>query len=351
MVIHKHHPLKSLNSFGIPTHAQRLVYIETVEQLRALFDNPELAASNKHILGGGCNTIFTSNVSPLVLKISIAGKRLIDETPTHYIVEAGAGEDWHDFVCWTVENGWLGLENLALIPGSVGASPVQNIGAYGVELQHHMHELDAFHLLNGEQFTLTNPDCAFAYRDSIFKHTGDMGLAGKAIITHVRFALPKAWQPQLGYADFERKLANASIDHLPAQQQAQTILNWVCDIRNAKLPNPKHIGNAGSFFKNPIVDATQCRDILERDPHIVHYPLGDGTYKLAAGWMIDACGWKGKSMGNAGVYEKQALVLINREHQTGIAATGGEVMLLAQSIQTSVYERFGIRLEPEPVII
>lgn len=351
MVIHKQHPLKPLNSFGIAASAQRLVYIRSLQDLADLFASPTLAASDKHVLGGGCNTVFTGNTSALVLKIDIRGKRLLHETDSHYIVEAGAGEDWHEFVCWTLDNGWPGLENLALIPGSVGASPVQNIGAYGAELQHFFHQLDAFHLLNGTRFTLDAEACAFSYRNSIFKHTGDMGLAGKAVITHVRFALPKQWQPRLGYADLERRLEDEPITHLPPLHQARKILQWVCDIRRAKLPDPAHIGNAGSFFKNPTVSTAQCHDILERDPQLVHYPLGDGRCKLAAGWLIDACGWKGKSMGNAGVYDRQALVLINREHETGCTATGGEVMLLAQSIQTSVYERFGIRLEPEPVIV
>lgn len=351
MVIHKHHPLKNLNSFGIVATAEKLLRIRDLADLDALYKNPVLAAQPKHILGAGCNTIFAGNVSKLVLKIDIQGRRLHSETDTHYIVEAGAGEDWHELVCWTVKNGWLGLENLALIPGSVGAAPVQNIGAYGVELQNVLFELNAFNLIDGTHFTLPQSACAFAYRDSIFKHTGEMGLKDKAVITKVRLALPKNWTPQLNYKDFERHgVADTLINKTP-QQQAQIILDAVCAIRQSKLPDPSHTGNAGSFFKNPIVDETTCRDILEREPHVVHYPLGDGTYKLAAGWLIDACGWKGKSIGNAGVYDKQALVLINRERQTQLSASGGEVMLLAQSIQTSVYERFGIRLEPEPVIV
>jgi UDP-N-acetylmuramate dehydrogenase len=257
-------------------------------------------------------------------------------------------------VTWCVYSGYPGLENMALIPGSVGASPVQNIGAYGVELQDRFHELDAINLETGETFTLNAAQCAFGYRDSVFKHVaaraGDFGLGGKALITHVRFALPKAWQPVLGYADIERKMIEVlgekelwPANYLPTPLQ---IYEWICSIRSAKLPDPKVIGNAGSFFKNPTVSAEQCADIIQREPKIVHYHLDDGTVKLAAGWLIDACGWKGKSVGNAAVYEKQALVIVNRGQ-----ATGGQVMTLAKAIQTSVYERFGIRLEPEPVVV
>ncbi len=231
-------------------------------------------------------------------------------------------------------------------PGSVGASPVQNIGAYGVELQDRFESLDALDLLTGQVFSLNAAQCAFGYRDSVFKHTSSgpngMGLGGRALILRVRFHLPKVWKPVLGYLDLERKMAETGI----ANPSAQQIYQWVCDIRRHKLPDPKVLGNAGSFFKNPTVTPEQCADIIARDPKVVHYPMPDGTIKLAAGWLIDACGWKGKSVGNAAVYEKQALVLVNRG-----GATGGEVVTLAKAIQTSVYERFGIRLEPEPVVI
>ncbi|HWI79916.1 MAG TPA: UDP-N-acetylmuramate dehydrogenase, partial [Ramlibacter sp.] len=238
------------------------------------------------------------------------------------------------------------LENLALIPGTVGASPVQNVGAYGVELQDRFESLDAIDLVTGKSFTLDAAQCAFGYRDSVFKHVaakeGDFGLGGRALILRVRFRLPKPWKPVLGYVDLQRKIQETGI-HEPS---AREVYDWVCAIRGAKLPDPRVIGNAGSFFKNPTVTPEQCQDIIAREPNIVHYPLPDGTVKLAAGWLIDACGWKGKSVGNAGVYEKQALVLVNRG-----GATGGEVVTLARAIQTSVYERFGIRLEPEPVVV
>ena len=243
---------------------------------------------------------------------------------------------------WTLEQGLPGLENLALIPGTVGAAPVQNIGAYGVELKDRFESLDAVDLVTGRAVTLDASACRFGYRDSVFKQGGFEGLAGKSLITRVRLRLPRPWQPVLGYLDLERKRAETGI----AQPDARTIFDWVCAIRRAKLPDPAVVGNAGSFFKNPVVSAEQCRDIIDRDPEIVHYPLPDGSCKLAAGWLIDACGWKGKSVGRAGVYDKQALVLVNRG-----GASGAEVLTLARAIQESVYGRFGIRLEPEPVIL
>jgi UDP-N-acetylmuramate dehydrogenase len=307
--------------------------------------------------------------------MEIMGKRLVEETAKHFILEAGAGENWHDFVAWSVGRGWPGLENLALIPGSVGAAPVQNIGAYGVELQDRFHSLDAVNLHTGEAFTLEAAQCAFGYRDSVFKHATTTGLLGKAVITAVRFALPKAWRPELSYADLSRKYSDflSDIGSSPAKNlhrmllnqeriawsdvslelfpNAQQVLDWVVQIRRAKLPDPAVIGNAGSFFKNPFVSREQRDDIIAREPNVVSYTMPDGQIKLAAGWLIDACGWKGRGVGNAGVYEKQALVLVNKGTGTPTPATGGEVMTLAKAIQTSVYERFGIMLEPEPVVV
>ena len=232
----------------------------------------------------------------------------------------------------------------------MGASPVQNIGAYGVELQDRFHALDAIDLLTGEVFTLDAAQCGFGYRDSVFKHVpaqpGDFGLAGRALILRVRFALPKQWQPVLGYLDIERRMAEEGVTAPSARQ----LYDWIVAIRRAKLPDPAVVGNAGSFFKNPTVTPEQCADIIGRDPKVVHYPMPDGSVKLAAGWLIDACGWKGKRVGNAAVYERQALVLVNAGG-TQTPATGGEVMTLAKAIQTSVYERFGIRLEPEPTVV
>ena len=353
MLVEKNVPLQFSNSFGIMAKALTLVRITSESDVAAVLADPALQACPKFVLGGGSNIVITGDVKPLVLKVEIMGKRLASETAKAWIVEAGAGEDWQELVSWTVQQGYPGLENLALIPGTVGGSPVQNIGAYGVELQDRFDSLDAIDLTTGKSFTLNAAQCAFGYRDSVFKHgsTGPdgsprLGLAGKALITRVRFALPKAWKAVLGYADLDKKMAQSA----SAQPDALQIYEWVCAIRKAKLPDPALIGNAGSFFKNPTVTPEQCADIIQREPKIVHYHLDDGSVKLAAGWLIDACGWKGKTIGNAGVYERQALVLVNRGGRAN-PVTGGEVMTLAKAIQTSVYERFGILLEHEPVVV
>ena len=330
--------LKPYNSFGLPAVAHTLVRIASDADVRRVVDHPELGRAPKFVLGGGSNIVLTRDMPQVVLKVEVTGRALVRETDSAWIVEAGAGENWHEFVAWTLDQGWPGLENMALIPGTVGASPVQNIGAYGIELKDRFESLDAVDLVTGRSVTLASGICAFGYRDSVFKHS----LAGRSVITRVRFRLPKPWQPVLGYLELERKMAETGI----AAPSPRQVFDWVCAIRRAKLPDPALVGNAGSFFKNPVVTPEQCRDIIGRDPEIVHYPMPDGSVKLAAGWMIDACGWMGKSIGRAGVYEKQALVIVNRG-----GAIGSEVVTLARAIQESVYGRFGIRLEPEPVIV
>jgi len=330
--------LRALNTFGLPATAIRLVRVRNEADVRRIVDHPQLGLMPKLVLGGGSNLVFTQDVEDLVIKVEVPGLRVLREDEHGWVIEAGAGESWHGLVAWSLQQGIPGLENLALIPGTVGATPVQNIGAYGVELKDRFESLDVVDLVTGRTVTLDAVACAFGYRDSVFKRH----LLGKAVITRVRLRCPKPWQPVLGYLDLERKMA----EHHNPTPDAQTVFDWVCAIRRAKLPDPAVIGNAGSFFKNPVVSMEQCRDIIGRDPEVVHYPLPDGTVKLAAGWLIDACGWKGKSIGGAGVYEKQALVLVNRG-----GATGGEVVTLARAIEESVYGRFGIRLEAEPVVV
>jgi len=334
--------LRELNTFGLPAMARTLVRIRSDADVRRVLDHPELGRAPKLVLGGGSNLVLTRDPAAVVLRVEVAGRRLVQQREDAWVVELGAGENWHEAVAWTIDQGWPGLENLALIPGTVGAAPVQNIGAYGLELKERFESLDAVDLVTGRSVTLDARACSFGYRDSVFKHQGFGGLASKSLITRVRLALPRPWVPVLGYLDLERRMADTG-QRCP---DARTLFEWVCAIRRDKLPDPRLIGNAGSFFKNPVVSAEQCRDIIARDPRIVHYPLADGSCKLAAGWLIDACGWKGKSIGGAGVYDKQALVLVNRG-----GATGAEVLTLARAIQESVYGRFGIRLEPEPVVI
>ncbi len=330
--------LQPHNTLGLPAMADTLIHIETERGLRSVVNHPVYGRAPKFILGGGSNVVLARDLSACVLKIEIAGRRLLEEREDAWIIEAGAGERWHDLVMWTLEQGWPGLENLALIPGTVGAAPVQNIGAYGLELADRLASVTAVDLITGRTVELDARQCRFGYRDSIFKQA----LAGKSVITRVRLRLPKPWQPVLGYLDLQRKLEeNPGVQPSPDQ-----IAAWVCEIRRAKLPDPALIGNVGSFFKNPVVTAEQCRDIIARDPHLVHYPMEDGQFKLAAGWLIDACGWKGKGIGHAAVHDRQALVLVNRG-----GARGAEIITLANAIQVSVYGRFGIRLEPEPVIM
>lgn len=335
--------LRPYNTFGLAARAAHFCRLDDLADLPALLAHALYRQGPALWLGGGSNLLLTRDYPGLVIKVALTGIRLLREDGDHVIVEAAAGENWHDFVLHTLAQGWYGLENLSLIPGTVGASPVQNIGAYGVEVKDHLHEVVCAQLdRDGAPLVLSNADCRFGYRDSVFKHSDFGGLAGKSVITRVRFRLPRPWQPVLGYLEIERKMAETGITAPDARQ----IYDWICAVRRAKLPDPAVIGNAGSFFKNPVVTAEQCRDIIGRDPGIVHYPMGDGSVKLAAGWMIDACGWKGKAVGGAAVYDKQALVLVNRGD-----ARGAEVVTLARAIQESVYGRFGIRLEPEPVVI
>jgi UDP-N-acetylmuramate dehydrogenase len=330
--------LRPYNSFGLPAVARNLVRVAGDADVRRVVDDNRFGRAPKLVLGGGSNLVLTRDVTELVLKIEVMGRRVVEDGPRGTLVEFGAGENWHQAVAWTLDQGLPGLENLALIPGTMGASPVQNIGAYGLELADRFHSLDTVDLVTGRTVTLDKAMCHFGYRDSVFKQA----LAHRSVIMRVRLWLPKPWQPVLGYLDLQRKQQETGL----LRPDARTLFDWVCEVRRGKLPDPEQVGNAGSFFKNPVVTPEQCRDIIGRDPHIVHYPLPDGRFKLAAGWLIDACGWKGKTIGRAGVYEKQALVLVNRG-----GATGAEVVTLARAIQESVYGRFGIRLEPEPVVV
>ncbi|HQD16394.1 MAG TPA: FAD-binding protein, partial [Ottowia sp.] len=238
MFIERNVSLQPLNSFGIAARAARMVRVRGEDDVRAVLADAELAAQDRFVLGGGSNIVLTGDVKGVVLKVEVAGRRVLAQTGRHTIVEAGAGENWHDFVGWTLQQGLPGLENLALIPGTVGASPVQNIGAYGVELQDRFHELDAIDLASGEVFTLNAAQCGFGYRDSVFKHApaqpGDFGLAGRALILRVRLALPRAWQPVLSYLELERKAQDSGISAPDARQ----IHDWIVAIRRAKLPDP-----------------------------------------------------------------------------------------------------------------
>lgn len=329
--------LRDFNTFGIDARASHYLRVTSIDALRAALADPVLAALPRLVLGGGSNIVLTGDFKGLVLHMAIMGKQVLaDSLPGTALVRAGAGESWHGLVDYTIAQGLGGLENLALIPGTVGASPIQNIGAYGVEIKDVFHSVT---VLDGETVrTMTAGECRFAYRDSIFKQPDGAGL----IVLDVTYALPRAWQPVLGYAELANAVREAGLD-APTPRQ---IADLVIAIRRRKLPDPAVIGNAGSFFKNPVVSAARCAAILAVHPTLVHHAQADGSVKLAAGWLIDQCGWKGRSMGAAGVYPKQALVLVNQG-----GATGADVVALARAIAADVMARFGVALETEPVFV
>lgn len=330
--------LETLNTFGIAARARAYLAVESAATLRALRTDPALSALPRLVLGGGSNILFTRDFPGLVLHMRNRGIEVVGADADTTYVRAAAGENWHRFVLWTLEQGLPGLENLSLIPGSVGAAPIQNIGAYGIELRERFHALRAFDFASGEVLVLGGAECAFGYRDSVFKH----GLADRAVVLDVTFALPRRWQANLAYAEVAAELEARGI----ATPGPRDISEAVIAIRSRKLPDPARLGNAGSFFKNPLVPAAQRDALRERYPDLVSHVQADGSFKLAAGWLIDRCGWKGKTLGAAGVYEKQALVLVNRG-----GARGQDVLALARAIQADVQDRFGVRLEPEPVLV
>ena len=288
------------------------------------------------VLGGGSNIVLTGDFAGLVLHMAIAGREAGHSTECHY-VRAGAGENWHEFVQWTLAQGWGGLENLSLIPGTVGAAPIQNIGAYGAETKDLLHSLTVFDPASGQ--LRTHGRRRLPVR--LPRQRVQAGHGCRLIIVDVTFALPAAWQANLGYAELAQAVAQGL-----AAPGARQVAEAVIAIRRRKLPDPAVIGNAGSFFKNPVVSAARCAELLAAFPALVHHPQADGSEKLAAGWLIDQCGWKGRSMGAAGVYPRQALVLVNNG-----GASGAEVMALAHAIQDDVAARYGVRLEPEPVFV
>ncbi len=335
-------PLAPFNTFGIAARARRFVRIESLDELQALQASPDWDDGPRLLLGGGSNVVFTRDFDGLVVHLATRGHRLLGHDGNDRLVAVEAGESWDGFVRTSLAAGWPGLENLALIPGSVGAAPVQNIGAYGVELAERFAWLDALDVDSGRLRRLDRDACGFGYRDSVFKRE----LRDRVVIVRVVFRLPTDWEPRIGYADLANRLRDGGSD----RPTAATIADLVTAIRRAKLPDPAVTGNAGSFFKNPIVDAMTRDSLLDEEAGLVAHVQPDGRYKLAAAWLIERCGWRGRSLdgsaGRAAVDDRHALVLVNRG-----GATGGEVMALAAAIQDSVGERFGIRLEPEPLIV
>ncbi|MDR0933843.1 MAG: UDP-N-acetylmuramate dehydrogenase [Burkholderiaceae bacterium] len=330
--------LQKLNTFGIDAKARAFLAVRSVDDLRAVVADEALCAMPRLVLGGGSNLLLTRDFPGLVLHMCMTGKSVSDEDDAAIYVTAAAGENWHDFVRWTIGNGWGGLENLSLIPGTVGAAPVQNIGAYGAELREYFHSLQAFDFHTGDVRTFNREDCRFAYRDSVFRQAEP----GRFAILSVTFALPRQWRPNLAWPELAATLPDATDPALTPKAVSDAIIA----IRQRKLPDPAQIGNAGSFFKNPTVTAAVFEKLKAAWPTMPGYAQPDGNWRIAAGWLIEQCGWKGKNVGDAGVCETQALVLVNR----GLAS-GAEIISLSQRIQEDVKARFGLWLEPEPVFV
>ena len=321
------------NTFGMDVKASRFVEYASVEELRGLWNAEREAVARALHIGGGSNLLFASDYEGLILHSAIKGYTVVKETEEEVEVRVGAGEVWDDFVAYTVANGWYGAENLSLIPGEVGASAVQNIGAYGVEAKDLIVSVDTFGLETGEERRFMQEECRYAYRESVFKQE----LKGKYAVTFVTYRLKKHPVFHLEYGNIR-----AELEKQGCQVDQENVRRIIIAIRQAKLPDPKVLGNAGSFFMNPVVPKMQFEALLAQYPDMPHYPVDDAHVKIPAGWMIDRCGWKGKRVGHAGVHEKQALVLVNCG-----GATGKEVMHLAEEIVASVRERFGVTIRPE----
>lgn len=330
MEILKNKSLLPYNSFHLDAAAKEFVPVNTVDELQQLLSQkkPEL------VLGGGSNILLTRNVEGLVIKIDLKGIDELTEDSDYVYIRAGAGENWHSFVQYTMKRNWGGLENLSLIPGNVGAAPIQNIGAYGVELKDCFYELEAFDRKEDKVFSFSVNDCRFGYRDSIFKSSEK----GRYIILNVTFMLRKTPVLHTSYGAIREELKKMGV-HTPS---IQDVSQAVIHIRRSKLPDPAEIGNAGSFFKNPVVEQSKFLELSAKFADMPSYPHEEESVKLAAGWLIEQCGWKGYRNGNAGVHKNQALVLVNYG-----GATGKEILALSEKIQASVLEKFGVELERE----
>jgi len=332
-----HFSLKSFNTFGIDVYAKEFSIIQSHQDLLDLIAQRDLTREKFLMLGGGSNVLFIKDFEGLLLKNAISGIEVINEDAQQVWIKVGAGVVWHEFVLKCIERGWGGLENLSLIPGTVGASPIQNIGAYGVEVKVLIVEVEGVDLVQKNTRTIKSQECEFAYRSSVFKTS----LKNTFLITAVVFRLDKKPKLHVEYGAIKDQLSKMKIDH----PTIKDVSNAVISIRQSKLPDPNIIGNAGSFFKNPVVSARKLNELKAIFPGIVSFPFGN-EFKLAAGWLIEQAGWKGHREGNVGCHEKQALVLVNHGN-----ASGAEVLQLAQKIQQSVFTKFGVRLEMEVNVI
>ena len=332
MEVFQNYNLQSLNTFGISAYASNFAVFNDVESLKFLIQN--MPQQPLTILGGGSNMLLTRDISGTVLQNQIKGREVVFENSDEIHLRVGAGENWHDLVLFTVENDWGGIENLSLIPGCVGASPMQNIGAYGVEIKDVLISVEALHIPTLALHTFSNEDCEFGYRESVFKRR----LKGQYVITHVTYRLTKAHQINSSYGAIGDVLQRKGIDTPTIRDISEAVI----EIRSSKLPDPKQIGNAGSFFKNPVVSKSVLMVIQKVYPHVPFYSVDEEFVKIPAGWLIETAGWKGKDFGNYGVHDKQALVLVNRG-----GASGQSIFELSEQIIRDIQEKFEIALERE----
>ncbi|PKG49709.1 UDP-N-acetylmuramate dehydrogenase [Olleya sp. 1-3] len=325
--------LKPYNTFGIDVNAKQFVSVKNIADLKAVFSTNKI--EDTFILGGGSNMLLTKDVDKLVIHLDLKGKTIISKTETEVFIESQAGENWHEFVLWTLNQDFGGLENLSLIPGNVGTSPIQNIGAYGIELKDNFYACSALNLKTLELEEFSNADCKFGYRNSIFKQEAK----GHYIITSVVFKLSvKNHTLHTNYGAITAQLEQNNI----TQPTIQEVSNAVIAIRESKLPNPKEIGNSGSFFKNPVISNTAFSKLQENFPNAPHYTISDTEVKVPAGWLIETAGFKGKTFDNYGVHKKQALVLVNYSD-----AKGNDILKLSKLIQNTIYRIFNISIEAE----
>jgi UDP-N-acetylmuramate dehydrogenase len=330
-------PLAERNTFRVPARAAVLIEVKRAELLPAVFGEPGLRREPPLLLGAGSNVLFTRDWPGSVLILATRGIRILEESTNTAVVRVEAGENWHGFVQWSLAAGFAGLENLALIPGTVGAAPIQNIGAYGVEVSEFIRAVEVYDIRANCRTRLVNAECGFAYRNSIFR-----GEPGRFVVTAVEFRLPRRHPLRLDYPGVREELEAMAITTPSPAAVAEAVVR----LRTRKLPNPARIGNAGSFFKNPIVSAAQAEDLCRAHPGLPAFEIDPGRRKLSAAWLIEACGCKGWREGDAGVSDQHALVLVNHGQ-----ATGAQILTLAARVQDAVLRRFGVRLEPEPIIV
>lgn len=337
MQIHNNFSLKKYNTFGIEAKAKQFVAVQTLNELKTILQNNQ--NNTKFILGGGSNMLLTQDINALVIHIDLKGKTILKEDDDFVWVQSMAGENWHEFVLWTIDQNFGGLENMSLIPGNVGTTPVQNIGAYGTEIKDIFVSCEAMHIQTQELKTFSKDDCHFGYRESIFKHE----IKDQFIITSVVFKLTKRnHKINISYGDITKELENKNV----ITPTLKDVSNAVITIRQSKLPDPKELGNSGSFFKNPIISKSEFEKIHALHPEMPHYVISETTVKVPAGWLIEKAGFKGKRFGDAGIHKNQALVLVNYGN-----ATGQEILAVSKDIQLTILKEFGIAIEAEVNVI